>query len=63
MKIIQAKLEQDNKTLFAWIDQTKHLKVGNRITLKGESGWWIVKELYDTVLDHSQLHTDWNNNI
>ena len=36
MKLIQAELEQDGKTLITWIDHTKKLKEGKRITLKGK---------------------------
>ncbi len=60
MKVVQVKLEQDGKELVAWVDHTKKLKAGKRITLKGQPGWWNVKEVYDLVIREStNIKTDW----
>ena len=68
MKVIQAKLVQDqedgaSKTITALIDHTKKLRVGSKITLKGQSGWWKVVELYDLIRESTEIKTDWDNNI
>ena len=58
MKLIQAELEQNGSTLIAWIDHTKKLKEGKRITLKGKEGWWNVVKLYDLVRDSDSIDLD-----
>lgn len=59
MKVIQARLQQNNAYLTTWIDYRKDLKIGCFITLKGEKGLWEVIELYH-VKEKDTIHTDWH---
>lgn len=41
-EIYQCRLTQDDATLITWLTNEKPFKVGNFLTLKGETGRWKV---------------------
>lgn len=60
-KVIQYKLKEINSDTYSicWLD--KDIKVGSKVSLKGEEGWFKVVEKYNTI-DSSSLDLNRNPN-
>lgn len=65
MKVMQADLiREDNPNVqtTVWVECKPKLRENVKIKLKNkdkDEDWWIVKTLYPTVRESSELHDDW----
>ena len=63
--MVQVELEQwtsasSSKWTTLWLDEDdKPFKEGDRVTLKGEPGWWLVKVIHSVRKEKKELHSDW----
>ena len=56
----QVRLKNGNTETVTWVDLQKRFKKGDRITLKGETKLWDIKEVYNCKVEKSQIRNDWN---
>lgn len=54
----QLHLSQGARRLTCWVYDLPSLRVGTRVSLKGEPGWWYVEAAYPR-LGASQINRNW----
>jgi len=64
MKVIQAEMvREDNPNIstVAWIEYRPDLKVGRRLSFKGDrETWWKIKTLYPSIKNSDHINQDWH---
>lgn len=55
----QVKLKRGNRHTVTWVDTKRPCKAGDCVRFKGESEWWEVEIVYETVLEKTAIHHEW----
>ena len=59
----QFKLQSGTTTTTCWLEDSKKLRVGVRVTLKDSDDpkrWWVVVERGENLREASKLNPQWN---
>jgi hypothetical protein len=59
MKMVQVKLRYKNAELVTWLENDKRLKPGVKRSLRQETSFYEVVEVYTTVVDFININTTW----